>query len=150
MVILVLWEGRFPKSNPHLLYLLNWQAYSLLPELPRNPISEKEDCISAPPRGTRVFLIAQMVKNPPVMKDTWINSLGQEGPLDREMATHFSILAWKTHGWRSLMGYIIGLQRVRYDWATNIFIFTRVTSMAQDWFQEPFSRTSGKAAIWRW
>ena len=49
------------------------------------------------------------------MMDTWIKSLGQEGPLEKEVATHFSILAWRTHGWRSLMGYIIGLQRVRYD-----------------------------------
>ena len=40
--------------------------------------------------------MAQMVKNPPAMQDTWIQSLGQEDPLKKEMATHFSILAWRT------------------------------------------------------
>ena len=36
-----------------------------------------------------------MVKNPPVMQETWVQSLGQEGPLEEGMATHSSILAWK-------------------------------------------------------
>ena len=35
-----------------------------------------------------------MVKNPPTMQETGIRSLGQEDALDKEMATHFSILAW--------------------------------------------------------
>ena len=38
-------------------------------------------------------LVAQMVKNLPAMRKTWVWSLGQEGPLDKEMATHSSILA---------------------------------------------------------
>ena len=96
MVILVLRERKFQRSNPHLLYILNLQSDSLLPESPGNPISEKGDCKSAPPRGTRASLVAQMVKNPPAMQDTWIQSLGQEDPLKKEMATHFSILAWRT------------------------------------------------------
>ena len=36
-----------------------------------------------------------MVKNPPVMQDTWIQSLDQEDPLEEEMANHSSILAWE-------------------------------------------------------
>ena len=36
---------------------------------------------------------------------TWTQSLGQEDPLEKEMATHSSILAWETHGQRSLAGY---------------------------------------------
>ena len=40
-------------------------------------------------------LVAQMVKNLPVMQDTWARSLGQEDPLEKGMATHSSILAWK-------------------------------------------------------
>ena len=43
----------------------------------------------------RASLVAQMVKNLPVMRETWIRSLGQEEPLEKEMATHSSILAWK-------------------------------------------------------
>ena len=40
-------------------------------------------------------LVAQMVKNLPAMWDTRVQSLGQEDPLEKEMATHSSILAWK-------------------------------------------------------
>ena len=37
-------------------------------------------------------LVAQMVKNPPAMQETWVQSLGQEDPLEKEMATHSSTL----------------------------------------------------------
>ena len=40
-------------------------------------------------------LVAQLVKNLPTMQETWVRSLGQEDPLEKEMANHFSILAWK-------------------------------------------------------
>ena len=40
-------------------------------------------------------LVAQMVKNPPVMQETWVCSLGQEDPLEKGLATHSSILAWR-------------------------------------------------------
>ena len=43
----------------------------------------------------RVSLVAQMVKNLPAIQETWIRSLGQEGPLEKGMATHSSILAWR-------------------------------------------------------
>ena len=36
-----------------------------------------------------------MVKNPPAMQDMWVRSLGQEDPLEKEMTTHSSILAWE-------------------------------------------------------
>jgi len=36
-----------------------------------------------------------MAKNLPPMQETWVQSLGQEDPLEEEMATHFSILAWR-------------------------------------------------------
>jgi len=36
-----------------------------------------------------------MVKNPPAKQETWVQSLGGDDVLEREMATHFSILAWK-------------------------------------------------------
>ena len=41
------------------------------------------------------FLVAQMVKHLPTMQETQVQSLGQEDPLEKEMATHSSILAWK-------------------------------------------------------
>ena len=39
--------------------------------------------------------MAQMVKNPPAMQETWVRSLGWEDPLEEGMATHSSILAWR-------------------------------------------------------
>ena len=41
------------------------------------------------------FSIAQMVKNLPAMQEAWVQSLDQEDPLEKEMATHSSILAWR-------------------------------------------------------
>ena len=50
-------------------------------------------------------LVAQMVKHLPTMWETWVQSLGQEDPLDKEMAAHSSTLDWKIHGQKSLVGY---------------------------------------------
>ena len=44
---------------------------------------------------TRSFLVTQMIKNLPAMQETRVGSLGWEDPLEEEMATHSSILAWK-------------------------------------------------------
>jgi len=41
------------------------------------------------------FLVAQLVKNPPVMQETWVQSLGWEDALEKGKATHSSILAWR-------------------------------------------------------
>ena len=43
----------------------------------------------------RASLVAQMVKNPPAMQETWVQSLGQEDTLEKKMATHSSIDAWR-------------------------------------------------------
>ena len=43
----------------------------------------------------RDSLVAQTVKRLPAMQETWVRSLGQEDPLEKERATHFSIPAWK-------------------------------------------------------
>ena len=40
-------------------------------------------------------LVVQLVKNPPAMRETWVQSLGWEDPLEKGKATHSSILAWK-------------------------------------------------------
>ena len=49
--------------------------------------------------------MAQRLKHLPAMQETWVQSLGWEDPLEKERATHSSILAWKIHGQRSLAGY---------------------------------------------
>ena len=41
-------------------------------------------------------LVAQLVKNPPAMQETWVQSLGWDDPLEKGKATHTSILAWRT------------------------------------------------------
>ena len=45
--------------------------------------------------GERASLIAQLVKNPHSMQETWVQSLGWEDPLEKGEATHSSILAWR-------------------------------------------------------
>ena len=52
-----------------------------------------------------VFPSDSMKKDPPATQETWVSSLGQEYPMEKEMATHSSILAGKSHGQRSLVGY---------------------------------------------
>ena len=61
-------------------------------------------------------LVAQMVKNLPAMQEAQVPSLGREAPLQEEMATHVSILAWKTP-WTQEPGGLqsTGLQRVGLD-----------------------------------
>ena len=49
--------------------------------------------------------MSQLVKNPSAMQETWVRSRGWEVPLEKVMAVHSSILAWRTHGRRSLVGY---------------------------------------------
>ena len=46
-------------------------------------------------QARRASLVAQRVKNPPAMRETWVQSLGWEDPLEKEMAIHSSILAWE-------------------------------------------------------
>ena len=61
-------------------------------------------------------LVAQMVKNLPAMHETWVRSLDLEDPLEKRMATHSSILAWKIL-WTEESGGLqfMGSQRVRLD-----------------------------------
>ena len=65
--------------------------------------------------------MAQTVKNLPAiqeLQETWVRSLGQEDPLDKEMATHSGILAWRIP-WTEEPGWLqsMGLQRVGHDLA---------------------------------
>ena len=69
-------------------------------------------------------LVAQMVKGlptMPTMREIQVQSLGQEDLLEKEMATHFSILAWKIP-WMVEPGKLqsIRLQRVEHDWAISL------------------------------
>ena len=61
--------------------------------------------------------MAQLVKNPPAMWETWVQSLGWEDPLEKGTAMRSSILAWRIPRTVSSMGS----QRVRHDWTTFTF-----------------------------
>ena len=74
---------------------------------------------------TPVSLVAQTVKNLPVMQETQVWSLGQEDPLEKEMAIHSTILAWRIP-WTVQPGgqQSMGSQRVRDDWAMTSPLYT--------------------------
>ena len=67
--------------------------------------------------------MAQMVRNLPAMQDTWVWSLGQEDPLEKGMATHSSILAWR-NPWSEEPSELqsTGSHRVGHYWATKTYI----------------------------
>ena len=61
-------------------------------------------------------LVAQMIKNPPAMRETWVQSLVWEDPLEKGMATHSSILAWRIP-WTEESGRLqsMGSKRVEHN-----------------------------------
>ena len=70
-------------------------------------------------------LVTQTVKSLPAMRETRVRSLGQEDPLEKEMATHSSIIAWKIPRTEDPGGLqSMGLQRVGHDWATSLSLLS--------------------------
>ena len=69
-----------------------------------------------------LFLVTQMVKSLPAVQETQVQSLDQEDPLEKEMATHSSILAWKIP-WTEEPGRLQSMEsrRVGHDCATSLF-----------------------------
>ena len=60
-----------------------------------------------------------MVKNPPAVQETWVSSLGEEDPLEKETATYSSILAWEIKGTEEPDGLqSVGSRRAGYELAT--------------------------------
>ena len=68
--------------------------------------------------------VAQMLKNLPAIQEAWVQSLGQEGPLQKGMATHSSIPVWGIP-WTEEAGglQLVGSQRAGHDGATNTSTF---------------------------
>ena len=64
----------------------------------------------------RASLVAQRIKHLPAMRETQVRFLGQEDPLEKEMATHSSILAWRIP-WMEQPGRLqpTGLKRIGHD-----------------------------------
>ena len=64
----------------------------------------------------RASLVAQTVKHLPAMQEAWVQSLGREDPLEKEMATHSSTFAWKIPQMEETgRPQSMGLQRVKHD-----------------------------------
>ena len=75
--------------------------------------------VSASPKDGS-SLVAQTVKNLPAMQKTWVRSLGREDPLEKEIATHSRVLAWR-NSWTEEPCWLqsMGSQRVRHDRMTK-------------------------------
>ena len=64
----------------------------------------------------KTFLVAQRLKHLPAMQETWVRSLGWDDPLEKEMATHSSVLAWRIPGMGEPGGLLsMGSHRVGHD-----------------------------------
>ena len=69
---------------------------SLVAQLVKNPpASSPGEGIGYPLHYCEASLVTQMIKNPPAMRETWVQFLGWEDPLEEGMATHSGILAWR-------------------------------------------------------
>ena len=81
----------FPNSSVSKEPTWNAGDSGSIPELGRST----GEGIGYPLHYSWASLVDQLVKNPPAMQETWVRSLGWEDPLEEEMATHSSILAWR-------------------------------------------------------
>ena len=77
-------------------------------------------------------MVAQRLKCLPALRETWVRTLGREDPLEKEMATHSSILAWRI-SWMEEPGGLqsTGSQRVGHDWATATAIQREPTTWSK-------------------
>ena len=85
-------------------------------------------------------LVAQRLKPLPAMRETWVRSLGQEDPLDKEIATHSSTLAWRIP-WTEEPGGLqsTGSLRVGHDWQLH-FHFLGLVGKMTCWTVLPLAR----------
>ena len=110
------WKSkRVPEKHLPLLY---WLRQSLwLCGSPQSVVSLAKLIF----QHNKTSLLAQMVKHLSAMRETWVQPLGQEDPLEKEMAIHSSTIAWKIP-WTEEPGRLqsMGWQRVGHDWATSL------------------------------
>ena len=100
----------------------------------------------------RSSLVAQSVKSLPAMWEIWVQSLGQEDPLEKEMATHSSILAWRIP-WTEEPGGLqfMRLQRVGRDWVTNTDTqgcYNKLSQTGQPRTQKFIASHFGRPEVW--
>ena len=84
-------KGGFPNSSVDIESECNSGDSNSIPGSGRSA----GEGIGYPLQYSWASLVAQLVKNPPAMRETWVRSLGWEDPLEKGKATHSSILAWR-------------------------------------------------------
>ena len=92
--------------------------------------------------------VTQMLKNLPAVQETWIRYLGQEDPLDKEMATHS--IPGESHGQRSLASFSPWGHTDRHDWLTLTFSSSGSRSDSQNikhlvWYKRGWNRTDNQS-----
>ena len=107
----VSWLGPYSSCFWCMIYLLRHSCSLIFPSLAQQNISGFD------------LLVAQKVKNLFAMWETQVQFLGREDPLEKGMATHSSILAWRTPRTEEPGGLqSMGLQRVGHDWTNNTLL----------------------------
>ena len=109
----------FPDSSVCKEFACNAGDPGSILELRRSP----GEGIGYPFQYSWAFLVAQLVKNPPAMQETWVLFLGWEDTLEKEKATHSSNLAWRIPWTVESMGS----QRAGHHWA--IFTFKNICTV---------------------
>ena len=84
----------FPESSVGKEFASNARDASSIPGSGRST----GEGIGYPLQYSWASLVAQMVKRLPAMRETWVRSLGREDPVEKEMATHSRVLAWRIPG----------------------------------------------------
>ena len=115
-LFILCWSIGFPGSSAGKESTCNAGDPSLISGSGRSP----GEGIGYPLQYSWASMVAQTVKNPPEMKETWDGLLGWEDSVEEGKATHSSILAWRS-SWTEEPGGLqfIGLQRVGHDWVTK-------------------------------
>ena len=128
-------KGHIPGLVP--ILLLNHyldQAWDSACEQDSQVTVQRAKMIEQPYLWERPSLVAQWVKSLPAVRENHVWSLAWEDPLEKEMATHSSILAWRTP-WTEKPGGLqsMGSQRLGHDWVTSTFTFTyeKIRKIAQ-------------------
>ena len=110
------WGGCFLGSLAGKKFACNAGDPSSIPGSGSSPGEE----IGYPLQYSWASLVAKMINNLPAMQETWVWSLGWEDTLEKGMATHSNILAWRIPidrgAWRAA---VLGLQWVRHNWVTK-------------------------------
>ena len=114
--------GNFALFDMDICYPITWQIYNIVRGKTTYLIDVRVTffLLYIGVQLSSASLVSQTVGNPPAVRETWVQSLGWEDPLEEGMAIHSSILAWRIPRTEEPGGLqSMGSHRVRHDWATN-------------------------------